>query len=184
LATSKRLRHNCLLVIVGLGLLAVTTAPAQDADTLQRVPSRTGDAGEGQSAGSGDARFIALGAGIGTPAGFTFIGGLYFAPVALRISGGVWGQRWNGFQGDLSLIFNHTSAFAQGVSLVAGVFRTNPVLPDAAGNLSEQTKSVHYVGGTFDMYLAGFFLQIGLAHGRGDYPNPQLLMQTGYLFAL
>lgn len=184
MATSRWLRDFRLLFTVGLGLLAITPAPAQDADTVRRVSSRTGDAAESEAAGSGDARFFALGAGIGTPAGFTFIGGFYFAPVALRISGGAWGPHWNGFQADLSLIFNHTSAFAQGVSLVGGVFRTNPVLLDAAGNLSEQTKSVHYLGGTFDMYLAGFFLQIGLAHGRGDYPNPQLLVQAGYLFAL
>ena len=170
--------------LVALGMLSAASCRAQEADSMRLAPRLETDTTHTEEAGPGDARFVALGAGIGTPAGFTFIGGIYFAPLAVRVSGASWGPRWNGFQADLSLVFNHTSNFAQGLSLVAGVFRTNPVLPDASGTLVEQSKSDHYVGGTFDMYLAGFFFQIGLAHGRGDYPNPQLLVQCGYLFAL
>jgi hypothetical protein len=31
---------------------------------------------------------------------------------------------------------------------------------------------------------AGFFLQIGLGFWKGDFPNPNLALQCGYLFEL
>ncbi|HNE56437.1 MAG TPA: hypothetical protein PK079_24965 [Leptospiraceae bacterium] len=39
-----------------------------------------------------------------------------------------------------------------------------------------------YVGLTYDILVGGFFLQVGMGYGRGDYRNPQLLLQMGYLF--
>ncbi|MCE9501850.1 MAG: hypothetical protein K8R21_15320 [Leptospira sp.] len=39
-----------------------------------------------------------------------------------------------------------------------------------------------YVGLTYDIRLGGFFFQLGLGSGRGDYKNPQLLFQFGYMF--
>ncbi len=141
-------------------------------------------AGNGAPDGEGDARFVALGAGIGSPSGVTVNAAGYFAPVALRLSGGYWGSRWNGFQGDLGILFNSSPSFAHGISLIGGVFRTNPLLPNDSGAIQERDRIVHYVGAAYDMYLSGFFFQIGLAHGHGDYPDPQLAVQCGYLFAL
>ena len=46
----------------------------------------------------------------------------------------------------------------------------------------EMKFSQNYIGGAFDFYLDGFWLQLGLGVGRGDYRNPQLLIQMGYLF--
>lgn len=46
----------------------------------------------------------------------------------------------------------------------------------------EMKFSQNYIGGAFDFYLDGFWLQLGLGIGRGDYRNPQLLIQMGYLF--
>lgn len=45
----------------------------------------------------------------------------------------------------------------------------------------EMNFSQNYLGGAFDFYLDGFWLQLGLGAGRGDYRNPQLLIQLGYL---
>lgn len=39
-----------------------------------------------------------------------------------------------------------------------------------------------YIGITYDILVGGFFLQLGAGLGRGDYRNPQLLLQMGYLF--
>ncbi|WP_210412879.1 hypothetical protein [Leptospira gomenensis] len=39
-----------------------------------------------------------------------------------------------------------------------------------------------YVGLTYDLLLGNFFLQLGGGIGQGDYRNPQLLIQVGYLF--
>ncbi|HMV79698.1 MAG TPA: hypothetical protein PL048_16400 [Leptospiraceae bacterium] len=42
--------------------------------------------------------------------------------------------------------------------------------------------SQNYIGLTYDVYLDGFFLQLGAGYGQGSYRNPQLLIQVGYLF--
>ncbi len=42
--------------------------------------------------------------------------------------------------------------------------------------------SQRYVGLTYDFLLGNFFLQVGGGIGSGDYKNPQLLIQLGYLF--
>jgi len=39
-----------------------------------------------------------------------------------------------------------------------------------------------YLGLTYDILLGNFFLQLGGGIGQGDYKNPQLLLQMGYLF--
>lgn len=39
-----------------------------------------------------------------------------------------------------------------------------------------------YIGLTYDILLGNFFLQFGGGIGQGDYRNPQLLLQMGYLF--
>lgn len=39
-----------------------------------------------------------------------------------------------------------------------------------------------YLGVTYDFLLGNFFLQLGGGIGQGDYKNPQLLLQMGYLF--
>jgi hypothetical protein len=40
----------------------------------------------------------------------------------------------------------------------------------------------NYLGLTYDILMGNFFLQIGAGYGRGDYRNPQLILQMGYLF--
>lgn len=51
---------------------------------------------------------------------------------------------------------------------------------------SRDRQKVHlnqqYVGLTYDFLLGNFFLQLGGGIGKGDYKNPQLLIQVGYLF--
>jgi hypothetical protein len=39
-----------------------------------------------------------------------------------------------------------------------------------------------YVGMTYDVLLGNFFVQLGAGSGSGDFRNPVLLMQFGYLF--
>lgn len=51
---------------------------------------------------------------------------------------------------------------------------------------SRERQRVHlsqrYIGMTYDFLLGNFFLQVGGGVGQGDYKNPQLLLQMGYLF--
>ncbi len=39
-----------------------------------------------------------------------------------------------------------------------------------------------YLGLTYDILLGNFFMQLGGGIGQGDYKNPQLILQMGYLF--
>jgi hypothetical protein len=44
-----------------------------------------------------------------------------------------------------------------------------------------QNFSQSYIGLAYDLYLDGFFLQIGAGIGKGAYRDPQLVFQMGYL---
>lgn len=151
-----------LLAILCIAVLPVT-APAQS-----EVRGETS---------SEDGR-IMIGAGIGMPAGASLIAGYDFGPIALRATGGGWAKGWYGAQGDVAINLNRGMWFAHGVSIVMGRFGSNPV--NAEGE--KVYKSQHYVGVTYDMYLAGFFLQAGLAFGKGDYPTTDGMFQFGYLY--
>ena len=126
------------LVILCIAILPVT-APAQS---------------EGRGEKSSEAGFFMVGAGIGMPAGVSLIAGYDFGPVALRASGGGWAKGWYGVQGDVAINLNRGMSFAHGVSIVMGRFGSNPV--NAEGE--KEYKSQQYVGVTYDMFLAGFFL--------------------------
>jgi hypothetical protein len=170
-------------IIVTLPLRADGQTPSDEFTERSKSPDWPDSAAATPDDGASAARFLAIGAGIGTPSGITFIAAGCYAPIALRVSGGYWGTRWNGIQGDIGLVFNSSASFAHGISVIGGVFRTNPTRIGDSGASGEQSKMVHYFGAAYDAYLAGFYLQVGLAHGRGDYPNPQLVMQFGYMFA-
>ncbi|MDX1960531.1 MAG: hypothetical protein SFU98_18315 [Leptospiraceae bacterium] len=51
-----------------------------------------------------------------------------------------------------------------------------------ASQRKNQTFSQNYVGLAYDLYLDGFFLQLGAGVGKGAYRDPQLIFQMGYVF--
>lgn len=134
----------------------------------------------GATMDSGGAGFFEFGAGVGSPSGVCLIGGYDAGLFAGRLSGGYWKKGWNGVQADIAINFIRSSSLAMGASLLGGRFVVNPL--NERGE--EQLYSVRYLGVAYDIYLAGFFLQAGLAGGKGDYPNPQAIIQVGYLFAI
>ena len=121
-----------------------------------------------------------LGAGIGVPSGVALVAGYDFGPIALRISGGGWDKGWYGLQGDLAIHFSRAKDFSHGVSLIGGRLGTNPVGDDGSRSLRSQD----FYGLTYDVYLAGFVLQVGLMFGKWDYASPDAVYQFGYVFAL
>ncbi|WP_411824778.1 hypothetical protein [Leptospira sp. 'Mane'] len=68
----------------------------------------------------------------------------------------------------------------------AYVAEVNPDLALLLEYKSRDTQKVYlkqqYIGLTYDILLGNFFLQLGGGIGQGDYKNPQILMQMGYLF--
>ncbi len=146
--------------------------------TLLSMPIRAQSA-EPQGEVTDHGSFL-IGAGLGTPAGVSLIAGYDFGPLALRVSGGGWSKGWYGGEGDLAVRLYHGVFFAHGISLVAGRYATNPL--NAIGETEH--KSQKYLGVTYDMFLSGFFLQAGLAFGKGDYPGVDGMFQFGYLLSI
>jgi hypothetical protein len=189
LATNiKELRRGALILLAFTVMISLPfPAAAQTADDSAAGKSaaadRSGSADPEARDDTSGAGFLGIGAGIGSPSGITVIVSACYAPIVVRVSGGYWGASWNGVQGDIGFLFNSSPYFAHGISFIGGVFRTNPLLPNERGAPAEADKRVRYFGAAYDVYLSGFYLQVGLARGQGDYPNPQLAMQFGYLFA-
>jgi hypothetical protein len=125
-----------------------------------------------------------LGAGIGSPSGVVLMGGYYFPPLALRISGGSWRKSWSGWQADLGVNLSKGSFFAQGLSVIGGRWNANPVLPDIQRVLAEQVETQSYLGVAYDMYLSGFFVQIGLAFPQRPAGAAEVAMQLAFLIGI
>ncbi len=128
--------------------------------------------------------FAVIGAGIGSPSSIAIIAGLYSSGWSAKISGAPWGPNWRGIQASITVPFNHQDRFVHGIALVAGSFRLNPVLTDDNGVSRETIRTGRYIGLAYDVLYAGFSVQAGLGTGSGDYKNPQLLLQCGYLITL
>lgn len=123
-----------------------------------------------------------LGAGIGSPAGVSFIGGYYFNRLALRISGAGWGEHLYGVQADCSVVLNRGSFFSQGISLFAGRFSTESFDETTASNIVRRQE---YAGVGYDLFAGGFYIEAGLGFGISrapEYRNPIPVYQAGYLF--
>lgn len=132
--------------------------------------------------GEDDGNMAVLGAAVGTPAGVSFVGGYFFNQLALRISGGSWGEYQYGIQGDCSVILNRGSLFSHGIALFAGRFSMDTFNGTTASNI---IRTQNYIGAGYDVFLAGFYLEAGLGFGTSRFPeyrNPIPVYQAGYLF--
>ena len=135
------------------------------------------------TASARSARLI-LGALVGVPSGVAVTGGVVAEPLCVKVSGGYWGSDWNGVQGDVGWVFDSEGLLAQGIFVVGGTFRANPQLLNGQGELVRNIRQERYIGLAYGVDYAGFFLQAGLAKGMGDYPNPAVLLQAGYLITI
>ncbi len=131
-----------------------------------------------------DGNSAVLGVVIGAPSSIALVGGYDAGPVALRLSGGAWGKGWYGAQADVSVIFSRSGSFSQGLSVLAGQYGTKVVSLDDQLQEVTQFNKQKYLGIAYDAWFSGFFLQVGMGHGWGDFPNPNLLFQFGYLFQI
>ncbi|MCK6379859.1 MAG: hypothetical protein L6Q54_01215 [Leptospiraceae bacterium] len=82
--------------------------------------------------------------------------------------------------------YNHNPITLQDYFIRDKVRSINPELAAYLEYQYNQGKKAYlhqsYIGITYDVRLGGFFLQLGIGTGRGDYRNPQLLFQLGYMF--
>lgn len=139
-------------------------------------------AGSSDTTGAGERGVAAVGGAlVGVPSGMALIGGVAAGPLSLKVSGGYWGRNWNGIQADLGWTFDPEGLLTQGIFLVGGTYRVNPRLLNDQGDPVSTLRQDHYLGLAYEADYSGFFLQAGLAKGWGDYPNPEVVLQAGYL---
>jgi len=130
--------------------------------------------------------FIAIGPTIGGPAGLNANLSFYLWRLILRGSAGFYGTAWYGFQGDVGFSFLNAARIRHSVSFVGGLSRHKPLLALDASNPDARTgvqREQPFFGATYDLYMSGFFLQIGASWGTGNLNNPGLIFQSGYLFS-
>ncbi len=150
--------------------IAVARAQAIDPSTARQSQDPDGE----------DRRHIGIGFFVGTPSSVGFRGQLAVGPLVVRLSGASWGKAWWGYQAAAGVIVSEAGGLMQSIDMIAGRFANDT--KDENGVVQHLREE--YLGIAYDVTYAGFFLQLGLAGGRGDYPNPQLAYQVGYMFLL
>lgn len=114
-----------------------------------------------------------FGAALGTPAGLNLIFGRSFGGFGMRLSGMVFGGRLYGAQVDVVRIGRTSESFSHQPFLGVGTLH---VKGGGTGG-GDWT----YVAAGYGLNSGGFHFDIGLSVGSGDFSNPQLMLQIGYV---
>jgi hypothetical protein len=116
-----------------------------------------------------------IGLSIGTPAGVNFVIKSDALGVPLQISGAYLGDKVSGIEVGYSF-YEHNDSFFYSAQLIAGYshIETNQFESD----------TWRYAGASATFKKGGFFMEPGLTFGSGDYSNPQLTFQIGWLWDL
>ncbi|MCB2205246.1 hypothetical protein KQI65_10895 [bacterium] len=134
-----------------------------------------------------DMPYSELGINIGTPGGLNLAYGHWFGGIGLRLSGMIYGPSLSGLQLNLGFKLSDTYRMSHVLALVGGVshFELEEETYYSSYSLITHRTRVYdwtYLGGIWEMNWWGFFLQTGLAVGSGDFSNPQLMLQIGYMY--
>ena len=116
-----------------------------------------------------------FGLSLGSPAGGNFIIKSDKLGLPLQISGGYWGDRVSGIELGYNFYQNNDSFF-HSAQIITGYSETSE-------NKFESDKW-KYAGVSATFKKGGFFMEPGLTFGSGDYSNPQLTFQIGWLWGL
>ncbi|MCZ7558083.1 MAG: hypothetical protein M5R41_16905 [Bacteroidia bacterium] len=123
-----------------------------------------------------EAAYYELGANFGTPAGFNIAFGRWFGTLGLRLSGALYGDALAGAQLNIGFKLSDNSNRSHVLALIAGSSRL-----EKDDGWFTRNKYWTYLGAVYELNLGGFFLQAGASVGEGDYSNPQLMFQIGYM---
>lgn len=130
--------------------------------------------------------FFALGATVGEPAGLNAHAAFYMWRFVIRGSGMFYGTNALGIQGDVGFSFLNGARVRHSVSFVAGYMRRNPLFaldPNFPDDKTASLQTGTYLGGAYELFMDGFFLQAGVGSSiAGELKNPVLIFQAGYLF--
>lgn len=130
--------------------------------------------------------FFAIGPTIGLPSGLNVNASLYLWRFIVRGSGMFYGTDFMGGQGDFGFSLFNGARIRHSLSFVGGYMRRKPLFaldssfPDNKTGVSQVST---YVGGTYDLFMDGYFLQGGVGWAlANEVKNPMLIFQAGYLF--
>ncbi|HWF45292.1 MAG TPA: hypothetical protein VG537_11680 [Candidatus Kapabacteria bacterium] len=131
--------------------------------------------------------YWAVGGVLGTPAGGNFVVGSYWEHLGVRLSFGYWGDALAGFE--LSLPINlyrseHTSHDIALVLLYTQIGTTEQDFDWNTGLPYNYTfeRTFAGIGPAYQVNLSGFSGELGLTFGSGDFSNPELIFQLGYVY--
>ena len=118
-----------------------------------------------------------LGFVVGSPCGLSLTGGINTENLIYRLTAGWTGMNAYGAQAEIGFKLNTNQYFSDAISVSVGIIRA--IQSDTVDIGVTQP----YVGVAYNADYSGFFLQFGLGAGfKASPPNPQLLIQAGYLF--
>lgn len=127
--------------------------------------------------------YIEFGFNIGTPGGLNLAFGGFGDVVGFRLSG-FYLPTIAGIQANLNFKLYESRNTLINIALLAGSMEAK----DPNNNSNSYPYSADnpfkywtYYGMALDMNFSGFFLELGLSDGKGDFSSPQLLFQIGYM---
>ncbi len=121
-----------------------------------------------------------LGINFGTPGGLNLLVGKWFSPVGIKVSGMNLGSMY-GVQGNLMYKLSDNYSRCHSLGLIFGVSHIE--LEKTNGwNTETEIKDWQYYGAAYNLNWGGFWLEVGLTGGDGDFKAPQLAFQIGYTY--
>ena len=117
-----------------------------------------------------------LGVTLGTPGILNLNAGYFFSKIGVQVSGSYLGSAY-GFQAAFAWKLYDSRSFMHALSGGAG-FSSITVDRD----LKKETHKWTYGVLSYNLNWYGFFLELGIGVGAGDYSNPQFLGQIGYVY--
>ncbi len=116
-----------------------------------------------------------LGLSIGSPALINVVFKSNEFGLPIQISGGIWGDEIKGAEIGISFYQNETSIFSSAQFIVG--YSENKKSNDYKDKWT-------YAGVSATYNYGNFYIEPGISFGSGDYSNPQLLLQAGWLWGL
>ena len=123
-----------------------------------------------------------LGVTLGTPAGLNVVGAKHFDNLMVKASGFYLGYPVKGIQLELGYKFSEYDRTYNAFNIVAGIAEYGEKERINFHWSIYNYKSWKYIGIVYNLNTNGFYLQSGLSIGEGDFTNPQLLLQVGYVY--
>ncbi len=125
--------------------------------------------------------FSFLGASLIMPGGLNIVVGHEHGRFGGRLSVGYIGSM-GGIQGNFLVNLSRRKSFNHHLSIGFGsTYIDTKEYVQYWGEITT-SKTWTYVGGFYDLNYGGFFLETGLSIGSGDFSNPQLMLQLGYVY--